>query len=168
MTKTTRVCVIFLAAVLSSTVALLPASPALAVAPCSGSSCDGLDPSNPTIISGCGAFLAYAGASRGNQSITILYSKTCHAAYAELDFATAPTSGTSQGLSMFYQSQYGGRAHVENGPGGGVVSPTVILSALLGWDYSIKACYYFGTAGSITDPEPFGASEGTAFCTPWV
>jgi hypothetical protein len=139
------------------------ATPALAAAPCYGSTCDGLSPLSSSIKTGCGTPASVGGASTGYAVVTVLYFKTCHAAYAEM---VLPNAGTNipQDLLFLYQPPFGGP---EQEAGEVAVSTTVWDSHLVSWDYSAKGCFVWDAFGSIGDPDPVTAGSNS-FCTPWL
>lgn len=139
--------------------------PAFAAAPCVGSACDGKSPFDSAVKSGCGTFVAYGGAgSSDSETVTILYSKTCRAAYAEFDIAS--NIGDQHSQMLFYQPQYSGPAKAV---APFTVSSTVAATTLISWDYTMKGCVRFGLVfAQFTDPEPNGPDNSTPdYCTLW-
>lgn len=153
----TRSTLAVLLALFMGTAMFRSTTPAFAATPCFAASCDGMDPLKATA---CG-FTQYGGAEKNTQQLTILYSRTCHAAYVELDWTTDPGSNVKQTGVYFYIPPYGGP---EQPIASEMVSRTVQYSMLINWDYSIKGCFIwdydqpFDPGPSSTDPD---------FCTPW-
>src|SRR5262249_44722101 len=111
-----RRCSLFVSLLLACLVATLaPATPALATAACSASTCDGQSPLSPTIVSGCGSWAKVSGIGDPNfATVTILYSKTCRAAYAQM-VLPSPSTVDTHSLLALYQPQYGGPEHSTGG-----------------------------------------------------
>lgn len=168
---TRRLRVLALGSILTILGAILVApQAAFASAPCFAASCDGLNPYSSTIVNGCGPFKTYGG--RGGdaehpQLITLLYSKTCHAAYFELDWFAG--GSVPEGLRVFYQPQYSGPEQLSSGePATDPQDPNVknqAISDLLSWDYSMKGCYVYAPIWPA-DPEPVSSGDDD-FCSGW-
>ncbi len=149
-----------LAAVVLSVVALLPATPALAAAPCSGTSCNGKSWQDPT-LTGCAPYSSYGGGENGVARFTVRYSKTCHAVYVEMDYLGTPPTNVPDAVLFFSQPQYGGREQRILGDR----VDRIVYSRLVSWDYSVKGCYLYNYAVAIRDPGD--SATGSDMCTRW-
>ncbi|MFI1994088.1 DUF2690 domain-containing protein [Actinoplanes sp. NPDC020271] len=156
-------------AVLAGTVpTILMDQPALAAPPCFGAACDGKSPFDTTVVSGCGTFVPYFQSGSSDRAVlTIRYSSTCHAAYAEMVIPDPGGTAQLHALLPLYMPQNGGRALSAKTIG---VSSTVQVSTLLDWDYSLKACYILNEPPPYTDPDPYTnkQSDTGSFCTLWT
>lgn len=134
-----------------------------ATPPCFAASCDGVDPL--TVATTCGPFVAYGGASGDTTTITILYSRACHAAYVELRWTSDPGANVPQTGVYFYQPQYGGPEQLI---GKETISSTVQYSKMVNWDYSIKGCFNYGSVGLAQgDPDASSTPPERDYCTRW-
>jgi hypothetical protein len=161
-------CALFM--VVGGIVALFPATTASAATPpCHDESCVGLTVAQ---AAGCAPFVTYGGdgdqATNDYAIFTVLYSKTCDAAYFEYDM---PKGGSAIPFSYpiyLYQSGSGGPEDNLD-VGGTVVSSSVSYSGLLDWDYSMKACWVYNENGHPDEHDPAGTTDivGEDFCTRW-
>jgi hypothetical protein len=112
-----------------------------------------------TIHNGCAPWSQVTGVGDSAFAVvTVIYSKTCHAAYTEMVLAAPPTTEVHTMMSL-YQPQYGGP---ERDAGEVPVSNVTSDSTLISWDNSIKVCHLYNAFGpTLTDPDPVPPSTNT-------
>lgn len=160
---------VLVALLITTNLATTPvAAPAATSAPpCFGVTCDGKSPLSSAITSGCGSFTRVTGASSPElASVDVLYSRTCHAAYAERIYPAKSSDYAIEALLLLYQPQFGGPEH---NAAEIQVSDIDAVTTLVSWDYSIKGCFYYDRQlrPFLIDPEPI-AEGAESFCTDWV